>query len=610
MKIDYIAISGMHKVYDKKVYKLEDLTYLYGPNGSGKSTILQAIQLCLLGYIPNTNKTASAIFKHCNNDKLEVELNLVGVELQEPEQIKIVRTFTKVKSKIVEDLKVVPDIYNLQNIIGNLELPILNFNEFLNLTSNKQKELMISILPSNINTLDTHKYLSNLDSYSVECDAIIDDISNTIPSLNSIIDVKALNSALKQVQSDLVAEDKRLTGTVQSLIFYDDYEGESDVTSLQNQINELLRKREASLKYEAIQSQYASTKQQLDNFSELGDCVENDIKYTELNSKRDQIYSDRQDYHNLIDVMKQQIVEYKSQHSQNQKIIDSKGICPYVEYNCTEIESKIPELSIRNSEIESAIAALNKTIELNKSKINQLSDDEYVVEDNIARLVNDYRTRDALLHLVESMETDKIDESTYTSSSQLSEQLKLLNDDLVKAAANQKYSELLSVLQKQRVCLDMQINFVKSAVKASGENGLQSELMIKPFNSIEKCMQNLLKILELEDLGLVKFNLESKANSFTFGLEREKFIPFDLLSSGEKCIFVLVFMCALVEISTSSLNFILIDDLFDHLDDDRFKTVIDNINKISQKLQIIVAGVKVPQNNLTMRTIEVGVKCD
>ena len=610
MKIDYIAISGMHKVYDKKVYKLEDLTYLYGPNGSGKSTILQAIQLCLLGYIPNTNKTASAIFKHCNNDKLEVELNLVGVELQEPEQIKIVRTFTKVKSKIVEDLKVVPDIYNLQNIIGNLELPILNFNEFLNLTSNKQKELMISILPSNINTLDTHKYLSNLDSYSVECDAIIDDISNTIPSLNSIIDVKALNSALKQVQSDLVAEDKRLKGTVQSLIFYDDYEGESDVTSLQNQINELLRKREASLKYEAIQSQYASTKQQLDNFSELGDCVENDIKYTELNSKRDQIYSDRQDYHNLIDVMKQQIVEYKSQHSQNQKIIDSKGICPYVEYNCTEIESKIPELSIRNSEIESAIAALNKTIELNKSKINQLSDDEYVVEDNIARLVNDYRTRDALLHLVESMETDKIDESTYTSSSQLSEQLKLLNDDLVKAAANQKYSELLSVLQKQRVCLDMQINFVKSAVKASGENGLQSELMIKPFNSIEKCMQNLLKILELEDLGLVKFNLESKANSFTFGLEREKFIPFDLLSSGEKCIFVLVFMCALVEISTSSLNFILIDDLFDHLDDDRFKTVIDNINKISQKLQIIVAGVKVPQNNLTMRTIEVGVKCD
>lgn len=610
MKIDYIAISGMHKVYGKKVYKLEDLTYLYGPNGSGKSTILQAIQLCLLGYIPNTNKTASAIFKHCNNDKLEVELNLVRVELQEPEQIKIIRTFTKVKSKIVEDLKVVPDIYNLQNIIGNLELPILNFNEFLNLTANKQKELMISILPSNINTLDTHEYLSNLDSYSVECDAIIDDISNTIPSLNSIIDVKALNSALKQVQSDLVAEDKRLTGTVQSLIFYDDYEGESDVTSLQNQINELLRKREASLKYEAIQSQYASTKQQLDNFSELGDCVENDIKYTELNSKRDQIYSDRQDYHNLIDVMKQQIVEYKSQHSQNQKIIDSKGICPYVEYNCTEIESKIPELSIRNSEIESAIAALNKTIELNKSKINQLSDDEYVVEDNIARLVNDYRTRDALLHLVESMETDKIDESTYTSSSQLSEQLKLLNDDLVKAAANQKYSELLSVLQKQRVCLDMQINFVKSAVKASGENGLQSELMIKPFNSIEKCMQNLLKILELEDLGLVKFNLESKANSFTFGLEREKFIPFDLLSSGEKCIFVLVFMCALVEISTSSLNFILIDDLFDHLDDGRFKTVIDNINKISQKLQIIVAGVKVPQNNLTMRTIEVGVKCD
>ena len=63
MRLTSIRIVGMHKVEDK-TYQLKDFNYLYGQNGAGKTTIMQAIQLAILGYIPGTNKTKSDVFRH------------------------------------------------------------------------------------------------------------------------------------------------------------------------------------------------------------------------------------------------------------------------------------------------------------------------------------------------------------------------------------------------------------------------------------------------------------------------------------------------------------------------------------------------------------------
>ena len=52
MRIKSVHIQGMHNVEDK-TYQLSNATYFYGENGAGKSTVLQAIQLALLGYIPS-----------------------------------------------------------------------------------------------------------------------------------------------------------------------------------------------------------------------------------------------------------------------------------------------------------------------------------------------------------------------------------------------------------------------------------------------------------------------------------------------------------------------------------------------------------------------------
>ena len=57
MKIKSIYIDGLHNAVNK-TYTFNDINYIYGNNGIGKSTILQAIQLALLGYIPGTAKNS------------------------------------------------------------------------------------------------------------------------------------------------------------------------------------------------------------------------------------------------------------------------------------------------------------------------------------------------------------------------------------------------------------------------------------------------------------------------------------------------------------------------------------------------------------------------
>ena len=93
MYIRSVTIEGMRNVKYKK-YELSQLVYLHGPNGAGKSTVLNAIQLCLLGYIPGTAKSNAAIMEHANGNRIEVTVELAdadwGVQTME-----LTRTFER-----------------------------------------------------------------------------------------------------------------------------------------------------------------------------------------------------------------------------------------------------------------------------------------------------------------------------------------------------------------------------------------------------------------------------------------------------------------------------------------------------------------------------------
>ena len=69
------------------------------------------------------------------------------------------------------------------------------------------------------------------------------------------------------------------------------------------------------------------------------------------------------------------------------------------------------------------------------------------------------------------------------------------------------------------------------------------------------------------------------------------YIEFDMLSSGEKCLYTLAMLIAITENSASDLKLILIDDLLDHLDDANIQTCFATLNNI-EDIQVILAGVQ------------------
>ena len=417
MNIVGIKISGMHKIEDQKCYLMGSAdnkpVYFYGPNGSGKSTVLQAIQLGLLGYIPGTNKTTSAIFSHANGKCMRIELRLAGNTDDEPDEIIIIRKFTKSGAKVTEEVTIYPETYDVNAIVGNLELPILNFNEFLGLTANKQKDLMISVLPSSDSQIDSQLYLSDLPEYDPSMADWAKELCEGFESLHSVSDIKQFNSHLKEVQSELNAEEKRTTSTVQSLIFYDDYEGTLDIASIQGQIQELMSKRDKVLRQEEAvktqQKRLEARSEYLKEFGSLAETIEDDLDYQKLKQQLDSINSQIDSIKSQIAKNQDDSVELKSELSQIQKVLNSEGICPFIEYNCEKIEEIIPDFKAKEIEVTGKLNALTKDTSDCKDKIVTLEKQKLNINNDISSLMNKYKTRDDLKYIAD--EPDEIIEN-------------------------------------------------------------------------------------------------------------------------------------------------------------------------------------------------------
>ena len=122
MKLKSIYIDGLHNAVNK-TYQLNDLVYFYGRNGAGKTTVLYAIQLALLGYIPGVHKNRESILKHSKNGHIVVKLDLEDVG----NTITIERKYDSKSSKVT----IVPETFDIKSIISDIELPIFNFNDFI-----------------------------------------------------------------------------------------------------------------------------------------------------------------------------------------------------------------------------------------------------------------------------------------------------------------------------------------------------------------------------------------------------------------------------------------------------------------------------------------------
>ena len=592
MYVKSVEIRGMNNVAQKTYSFSSDVNYLYGKNGAGKSTVLQAIQLALLGYIPGMSKKNDAIMRHANGPQMSVICTLQD----EGRIIQIERSWKATKKGVACQVHTIPENLDLSTILGNVELPVFNFNEFINLSANKLKDWFISFLPNQLDDLDWKSLLSsNLPDGITEPpeELLLDTLSDiTQYSNNGIEGIRQVNAQLKLILSATKDHLDWLNGAIRSLIYYDDYVAEESIDSLKARLFDL----ETKYKKLLAEESGIKSKRQLDVelavYADLLETIDADPQYQGLLNLENQYTSSIdgciEDASTLNSKYAELLTEYKTKYN----FVSGSGVCPYTNTVCDNImgnldavRTELPKLKFI---LDDTLDKLQKVENTKTICINRLES----VRGKLSELKSKYQHRDQLKKLLSNYHTNMDADSLQAMLQQNQSEQALVKSNLVKAEANAKYLSSIDNFTQDKYRLEQNIEILKFWIKYTGENGIQTKYMEDPFKSMTNSLDNYLQRLFDDPNIHAYFNLECKMNSFNFGILRNNYyIPFDTLSSGEKCIFTLALLSYFVSVSNSDLNLILIDDLLDHLDKENIEMIFKGIQTLPDT-QFILAGVK------------------
>lgn len=607
LKIKSVTIKGMHNV-DSKHYDINDITYFNGPNGSGKSTVLQAIQYALLGYIPGTNKRTSSIFEHANNDMLSVKLildddgTLISIERSMRESL----NKRSVETSIVID----PDTYDIASIISDIELPIFNFDEFLDMTPNKMKEWFVRFLPKYEVVINWRTEMTSyLLSKGVENinEKIVDEALCLVNNINGEDCIKKVNDSFKSELSIMKKEKERLESTIQSLIYYDDVDDTADVEEIKRELdnikarihdNELSRAR-----YQYVKLHNDGIDEALTKFSDLKhDTFSDDENYKKflkkLRSTEKSIENCTTKFEQYVAnqlAIREAITKIKSEIDFKLEILEGKGVCPYTNVACKDVAKILDSYREDIEESKTKKASLEKDLKDSKmnAEIELTNTDEFKAtkrkyEENLTSIEERYRERD----LLKSRYQEYPDYDPNFDTDAENQLVQSLNDTLIKLSANEKYQNMIDKLTSDKFDLDTSIEYYKHWVNMTGINGMQTDTSSKsPFYILGDTMDKYITKF-FGDSCCSDFGLSEKSNSFSLYLNRDgTIIPFNLLSSGEKCMYSLALMLSLVQLSDCKLKLVLVDDLLDHLDDENIEIIFSTLESVKD-IQMIFAGVK------------------
>ena len=585
MKIKSIYIDGLHNAV-AKTYEFGNIVYFFGHNGAGKSTILQAIQFALLGYIPGTSKSSKeAILRHSPQKKIMVRL----VMDNDGSEVVIERRLSESGSKV----GISPEGYDITKITSDLELPIFNFNEFVGQTANKLKDYFIKhILPTSNGMLDWKQILTEsiADCNFEDKDAIIKYGLDLIghPEGSVLDQVLQANAQLKNEQSFNKSELQRLQTTINSLIFYDDYTGCNNLEELNSKLLVANALRDRLIKYDSACSAIQRQTEQLHSLEERLETLGGMKQYDELTVLLPQLTKRKDALTKDIEYKSIEIVELRQIIRNTKTIIDGKGICPYAHEPCETMLNKIENLQ---GELSETTAQLREK----EAELENLHNESGTIQKSISDCKSGIATFEELFNKISMLkrigdlptkpDTDK-------TIFDLDVEIKQLTDDVTKLTANIKYNETIDKFTKLKYEAEMQGTALAQWVKKTDINGLQTTLMQKPFEELATTLTEYLTKM-YGNTGLkAHFNVSTKANSFSFGLVKDSiYIPYDLLSSGEKCLYTLALMMYMVKQFESPLKILICDDMFDHLDSQAIENTFTALKQITD-IQFIFAGVK------------------
>lgn len=587
MKLTSVTIEGMHRV-TKKTYDFKYVTYLHGPNGAGKSTVLQAVQLALLGYIPGTGKTKEAIFRHSNNHTMAVTVNLDDGG----KPITVRRVWSGEPPKTHSSVSVTPEMYNIEMIVKDLELPIFNFNDFVGMTANNLKDWFISFLPKANEALDWDELLRKcLGDKEILDKSLIPSLVKHASELDAsgVEQVRKMNEHMKSLLSFKKSELTRHQNTVQSLIFYDDESVQSaSPVELRNRLTEISKLRADASAFQMVKSRREQIESEIKQIGQLCKSVEDDPEYVSAKANLSEANAEIDRLSEEMNKVSSRRCEIELDIRSKRSVISGKGVCPFTNNTCESISALCNKYEAEVAELELELSKVNNNHDTLRLKRMDAKASAKGWDTKLAQISSIYKHKADLEN--ELLQLPAVD-AVNIDVDLLDKEAQDINDMLVKISANERYNSLITELTSQKYMIEETILLLNEWIKLTSANGLQTDMMKAPFEAISDEMDNYIQIL-LGDNVSTTFYLSSKANSFSFGLTREsKYIPFGLLSSGERCLFTLALMMAIVNNSNSALKLIMIDDLLDHLDDDNIKSLFESLNNV-EGIQLVFAGVK------------------
>lgn len=589
MKIDTITIQGMHKIDGCKTYILKDFIYLFGKNGAGKSTVMQAIQLAILGYIPGTDRTKTAIFSHANGNMMEVTAtfdNGTG----------IIRSWEKSGANIKADVQCLGGL-DLETLITDVELPIFDFSEFIGLSANKLKDWFVNFFPTNAYSVDWTTELRNaVLSLGISEDKISEVVTHITNEYGTDINaVRKFNEKCKTNISSKKGELARVQSTIQSLIHYDDCDPmlnadtiKADIATAEIVLDGLKAKQ---TKYE----QYEKAKATIDEIK----GIIGDYTIATENPEYCKILSDKADIQTKYDNLNTELKQASQSNTKHCTILDQKSaalkdinVCPITKKSCSEISSMQDSIKAEIEAEKVIVAEFADKISSMTTQVNELQTELNRLNTAESVYLGAYQKYQAVAGFYDPTFDSISKESITKEIESKSMELATLRSKLIEVEANARYEALTDKLTAEKVQIELDLEMYKAWEKLTSINGLQTKLMNQPFADFStKMTKYIQKFYGREDV-FAGFCLIEKANSFSFGLNREgKYIPYDLLSSGEKCMYMLSLILTINDESNSDLKLVLVDDLLDHLDAENiYNTFITLYNNTSS--QIIIAGVQ------------------
>lgn len=597
MKISSVYIDGMHNAHGVR-YSFDHVNYLFGDNGAGKSTVLQAIQLALLGYIPGHNKTNQSAFTHASSSAIDVQVTLENGS----DTYVVERTFAKVRSSVISNCEVTKNGQLLEEVdprmfLGNIELPVFNFTEFLGSTPNTLKKWFQEFLPSESEEVDIYERLEadvkdiqgNYSELKLDVQKWISDQKSGDASAK----VSALNKYLKDLDSLKKQQIADNQAAVSKLIFYDDFEDtmteesrSAVIKDLKNHVS-MLRNLQSLINQN---SQIASSIEKL-RATASAERIEDDEELKKVESELSDL---RSKYESSAIYVSQKNTEVAVLHTEidtKSKIISGAGICPYTHAECDSIKEMVDKLQKEVDTAKKNLADLENEIKTVNDSRSEMLAQIYAFEDEISVKKSAYSQIDLLRSQLHEL-PENIPADIPELISKKESEIEKLVEDSAKAFANKRYNELIDNFTKDKYKLELERQVLKVWIATTGPNGLQSELMSNPLGNFETTFNTYIRKMFKEPDVKCAFNVSGKANSFSFGLSRnDKYIPYSNLSSGEKCMYILAFMTCIVEHSLSDIKAVIVDDMIDHLDDENAEFVMTSLDSYPD-CQYILAGVK------------------